>query len=195
MWYQHLQICLTAKFLEKKIIPKFGTKKELFWYFWAQIWKKKCLIWSQPRPICLIAKFLKKWKSWNLRPKMHYLFSFGEGVLKILPYLKLAPSTSSKRKIWRKNNMEKFETKKGLIWVFLDWNLKTILSYLKSAPSNLSKCKIHETMQRPKFESKNTWFGYFWVRIWKNYRDIQNQHRRICLIAKFCEKTNKTKNG
>ena len=124
---------------------------------------------------------------------MHYLSSFGEGVLKILPYLKLAPSTSSKREIWRKNNMEKIETKKGLIWVFLDWNLKTILSYLKSAPSNLSKCKIHETMQRPKFESKNTWFGYFWVWIWKNYRDIQNQHRRICLIAKFCEKTNKNK--
>ena len=27
---------------------------------------------------------------------------------------------------------------KCLIWIFLDWNLKTILSYLKSAPSNLS---------------------------------------------------------
>ena len=179
----------------KKDYSQIWHKKRIILVFLGTNLKKKCLIWSQSRPICLIAKFLKKWKSWNLRPKMHYLFSFGEGVLKILPYLKLAPSTSSKRKIWRKNNMEKFETKKGFIWVFLDWNLKTILSYLKSAPSNLSKCKIHETMQRPKFESKNTWFGYFWVRIWKNYRDIQNQHRRICLIAKFCEKTNKTKNG
>ena len=31
-------------------------------------------------------------------------------------------------------------------------------------------------------------FWYFWVRIWKNYYDIWNQHFRICLNAKFREK-------
>ena len=112
---------------------------------------------------------------------------------KLLSYLKSAPSNLSICKISRKNKNAYIWDQICLFCVFLGWNLKTILSYLKSAPSNLSKCKIHETMQRPKFESKNTWFGYFWVRIWKNYRDIQNQHRRICLIAKFCEKTNKNK--
>ena len=36
-----------------------------------------------------------------------------------------------------------------------------------------------------KFETNNALFGYFWVRILKNYCDIGNQHRQICEIAKF----------
>ena len=44
-----------------------------------------------------------------------------------------------------------------------------------------------------KFGTKNALFGYFWARILKNYRHICNQHPQICLIARFCEKTKKSK--
>ena len=47
----------------------------------------------------------------------------------------------------------------------------------------------------PKFEIKNVWFGYFWPGIWKKYCQIWNQHRSICLIAKFWEKSKIPKFG
>ena len=54
---------------------------------------------------------------------------------------------------------------KYLIYVFLDWNLKTILSYLKSTPSNLSNCKISR-------ENKNACIWdqrcFIWVFLTKN---------------------------
>ena len=46
-----------------------------------------------------------------------------------------------------------------------------------------------------KFGTKNTWFGYFGTGIWKRYCHIWNQHPRICLIAKVCEKTKIRKFG
>ena len=51
------------------------------------------------------------------------------------PEMVLFQSLVLKKNIWNWDQ-------KYLIWVFLDWNLKTILSCLKSAPSNLSDCKI-----------------------------------------------------
>ena len=47
----------------------------------------------------------------------------------------------------------------------------------------------------PKFGTKNAWFMCFWAGIWKQYCHIWNQHPRICLIAKFCEKTKMPKFG
>ena len=44
-----------------------------------------------------------------------------------------------------------------------------------------------------KFGTKIALFGYFWVRILKNYCHIWNQYPRICLIAKYHKKRNKTK--
>ena len=41
----------------------------------------------------------------------------------------------------------------------------------------------------PKFGTKSALFRYFWARILKNYCHSSNQHLRIRLIAKFCEKT------
>ena len=42
----------------------------------------------------------------------------------------------------------------------------------------------------PKFGTKNAVFGYFWTRILKIYYcHILNQHPKICLFAKFHEKT------
>ena len=46
-----------------------------------------------------------------------------------------------------------------------------------------------------KFGTQNDFFGYFWARISKSYCYIWNQHPRICLIAKFCEKTKMLKFG
>ena len=47
----------------------------------------------------------------------------------------------------------------------------------------------------PKFGTKNGLLGYFWARILKSYCHIWNQHPRICLIAKICEKTKMPKFG
>ena len=41
----------------------------------------------------------------------------------------------------------------------------------------------------PKFAIKNALFGYFLTRIWEEYCHNWNQHPRICIIAKFWEKT------
>ena len=45
-------------------------------------------------------------------------------------------------------------------------------------------------MKITKFGTKNALFGYFSVRILKNYFHISNQHPQICHTAKFCEKNN-----
>ena len=50
--------------------------------------------------------------------------------------------------------------------------------------------KFREKMKMPKFGTKNALFGYFWVRILKNYCHIWNQHPQICLFPKFRGKTN-----
>ena len=42
MCNQHPQICLTAKFCEKKQQPNFRIKNALFEYFWARILKNYC---------------------------------------------------------------------------------------------------------------------------------------------------------
>ena len=73
-------------------------------------------------------------------------------------------------KFWEKTKIAWIWGQKCLIWVFLDWNLKTILSYLKSAPSNLSNCKISrknitENQNCINLGTKYALFGYFWQKM------------------------------
>ena len=84
--------------------------------------------------------------------------------------------------------MPKFGTKTALYEYFWARILKRLLSYLKSTPSNVPICKISRKKKIPKFRTKMEWFMYFWAGTLKEYCHIWNQHRRICLIAKFCEK-------
>ena len=93
---------------------------------------------------------------------------------------------------------------KCLIFVFLGWNLKIILSYLISALSNLCKINFLEKQKYLNLGSKmpnlhifdqRNLFLCYWARILKNDCHIWNQHPRICLIAKFCEKTKMSKFG
>ena len=84
--------------------------------------------------------------------------------------------------------MPKSGTKNALYEYFWARILKKLLSYLKSAPTNVSICKISRKMKIPKFRTKMEWFMYFWAGTLKEYCHIWNQHPRICLIAKFCEK-------
>ena len=69
------------------------------------------------------------------------------------------------------------------------------MSYSKSALLNLSNCKILWKMKISKFGTKSALFGYFWVRILKNYCHIWNQHLWISVTASFCEKTTMPKFG
>ena len=64
IWNQHPQMCLFAKFHQKKKtkMPTFGTKNAWFGYFWTGIWKQFCHIWNQHPRICLLAKFRGKTK-------------------------------------------------------------------------------------------------------------------------------------
>ena len=43
-------------------MPKFGTKNNLFWYFWGGIWKQFYDVWNQHPQIFLLAKFTEKIK-------------------------------------------------------------------------------------------------------------------------------------
>ena len=47
----------------------------------------------------------------------------------------------------------------------------------------------------PKVGTKNALYGYFWAIVLKNYYHIWNQYPWICLIGKFCGKTEKPKFG
>ena len=47
----------------------------------------------------------------------------------------------------------------------------------------------------PKYKTKSALFGYFRVRILKNYCHTWNQHLRISVIVKFCEETKMAKFG
>ena len=47
----------------------------------------------------------------------------------------------------------------------------------------------------PKFENKNTFLGYFWAKLLKNYCHIGKRHPQISQIAKFCEITKIPKFG
>ena len=110
IWNQPCPVCLIAKFYEKWKCPNLAQKKNYFGVFGHKFEKNIVLFEVSLVQFCLIGKFLEKMKKLKFEAKMHYLISFGGG-LKILPYLKLASSTSSKSKIWRKNNMEKLGTK------------------------------------------------------------------------------------
>ena len=66
------------------------------------------------------------------------------------------------------------------------------MSYLLSAPSNLSNCSLFR--KKPEhIWLQHALFGYFWVRIFKKYCCIWNQHPPNCLMAKFFEKINMPK--
>ena len=71
----NLSICKISR--KKTKMPKFGTKKASFGYFWGGFWKQYCHIWNQHPRIFLIAKFHGKTKCLNLGSKMPYLSIFG----------------------------------------------------------------------------------------------------------------------
>ena len=67
------------------------------------------------------------------------------------------------------------------------------LSNFKSAPSNLTRYKGSCKMKTLKFGTKNSFLGYFWDIILRNYCHISNQHSHIFRHAKFHPKKIKTK--
>ena len=66
--------------------------------------------------------------------------------------------------------------------------------YMKSAPSYLSNAKFHAKQKYLKFWTKITLFGYLWIKNWKNYWNIWNQHSGICEVSSKSKKR-RTKNG
>ena len=70
--------------------------------------------------------------------------------------------------------------------VSLGRTLRKPLPYLKPAPSNLCNYKILWRSKNAKFGNKNALFGYFWVRVLRDYYHSRNQHLRFliheCLI-------------
>ena len=108
IWNQHPQICQFAKFRDKTMMSRFGTKNALFGYFWARIFKKMLSYLKQHPRICLIGKSCKKKKSLNLGTQIPY-FIFGyfwaRILKKLLSWLKSALSNLPKCKIsWKNEN-------------------------------------------------------------------------------------------
>ena len=133
-------------------IPKFGTKNALFGSFWAGIWKQYCRIWNKHLWICLIANFYEKRKKY---------LNLGQ-IFLIWLLLGKKPNYCHIWTLWKKENA-KIWNQMSLIWVFLEWNWKTILSYLKSAPRIFLIGKFHEKAKMPKFEIKIRDLRIFWV--------------------------------
>ena len=95
----YLKSALSTKML------RFGTKKALFGYFWAGIWKQYCHIWDHHSRICVIAKFCGKIKMSTFGVKNVLFFYFWAGILKkeLLSFLESALLNLCICKISRKN--------------------------------------------------------------------------------------------
>ena len=128
IWNQHPQTCLYAKFHEKTIMLKFGTKNVWFMYFWAGIWKEYCHIWNQHPRMCLIAKPCKN-KYPNFGTKNVLFWYFCARILKNYCYIWnqylricLIEKFCEETKVIEcgtKNALLRYFDKKCLIWVFL----------------------------------------------------------------------------
>ena len=111
----------------KSLIWLFLTKNAVFGYFWDRIFFKRnyCHIWNQHPWICLKAEYREIMKMPKIETKSALLgYFWARTLIKLLWYLKSAPSNLSFCKISRKkNNISKFGPK-CLIWVFLGRNWK-----------------------------------------------------------------------
>ena len=151
----------------------------IYLFFLVGIWKEYCHIWNQHPQIFLFAKFPGKIKIPKFGTKDALLGYFRARNLKSYCHIwKQHLRICWIAKFCEENKMPKFGSKNVLFeysWpkrvylgIFgLELKIK-LLSYLKSAPSNLSICKISQRNKKHKFGTKNVWFGYFWVRIFKN---------------------------
>ena len=88
IWNQHPRICLNGKFRKKMKTPKFGARKGLSGYLWAEIWKYYFHIWNMRPRICLVAKFGAKIKILKFGTKSIYLIwvFFGWNLKNFLSY-------------------------------------------------------------------------------------------------------------
>ena len=114
-----------------------------------------------------------------------------------MSYLKLIPSNLSNWNVWCKIKIFK---QKCLICAFLEWNLKILLSYMKSVSSNLCCCKVwckNKNREKKFCEKKQKYLNqgpempYLGI-LGQNLKTILSYLKstpRICLIAKFREKT------
>ena len=84
IWNQRPQICLIAKFREKRKTPKFGIKNALLGYFCAGISKNYCHTSNQLPRTCLIAKFCRKTKMPKLSTKSVLFGYFWAKILKTI---------------------------------------------------------------------------------------------------------------
>ena len=104
IWNQYLRICLIAKLCGESKMLKLRTKKVLFGYFGAEIWKKKSLYlkWASSSLFnCKISWNIKNVYIWDQKCLIFVIL--GKKLKKLLSYLKSAPSNFSNCKILRKN--------------------------------------------------------------------------------------------
>ena len=78
LYLKQPRILQNAKLHAKSKILKFGTKYALFGYFWAEILKKHCDIWSQRPRMCLLAMFRAKIKILKFGTKNGLFGCFGQ---------------------------------------------------------------------------------------------------------------------
>ena len=101
----------------------------------------------------------------------------------------------------KKIKIPKFGSKNALFGYFWAKILKNCYHIWNQHLRICLVAAFYKKTKIPKFGTKNAVFGYFWPKMFyldifqlefeNNYCYILNQHPRICLIIKFCKKTQK----
>ena len=84
---------------------------------------------------------------------------------------------------------------KCIIWVFLDYILKSYCHIWNQHPQICLTAKFYKEKRMPKFSTKYPLFKYFWPRLYQNYCHSRTQHHQIGEIVKFREKKKLLKFG
>ena len=169
-------------------MPKFGTKYTLFGYFCARILKNICHIWYQHPQTSVTAKLLEKMKRPTFGTKNTLFRHFITGILKYYCHIwNQHPRICLIAKFWGKTKMPKFWIKNAFLGIFGLEFQKTIVIFEISTLEFVRfqnfvkkwKC-LNLGKKMPKFGTKYALFGYFWIRILKNYCHIWNHHPQVC---------------
>ena len=153
--------------------------------------KNYCHISNQRPPNCLNAKFGVKIRI-KFGIKNVFFGCFGKQFWKTIVIIKIsALKFAVLQNLEQKRKILKIGTKNARFPYFGTGTSKYYCHMWKFS----SCCKVWWKIKILKFGSKNAGFGYFWTGSWKLNCHIWNQHPRICLILKLCEKTKMPKFG
>ena len=148
-------------------MPKFGTKKALFGYFWDRILSH---LKSAPWNLSNLVNFVKKWECQNLGPKMPCLGIFGLELWKTIVIFEIRILKFVYfQNFPQKTKMPGFRTKNALFGYFWAGILKNYCHIWNQHRQIFLIAKFRGKTKMPKFRTKMAYLEIFEQKclIWK----------------------------